>query len=95
MLSAPTVSVRKGSGILDLFWRGTDNGIEAKSWVPGSGWTAVNNTQLDPGLTASAPAAISRNSGQVDVIVRGTNDRVYLNAYNGSGWSGWAEIPAG
>ena len=95
MLSAPTVSVRRGSGILDLFWRGADNGIEAKSWVPGSGWTAVNNTQLDPGLTASAPAAVSRNSGQVDVIVRGTNDHVYLNAYNGSGWSGWAEIPGG
>jgi hypothetical protein len=95
MLSAPTVSVRKGSGILDLFWRGADNGIEAKSWVPGSGWTGVNNTQLDPGATLSAPAAISRNAGQVDVIVRGTNDHVFLNAYNGSAWSGWAEIPGG
>ena len=93
MLSAPTVSVRRGSGILDLFWRGVDNGIEAKSWVPSSGWTDVNNTQLDPGLTAAAPAAVSRNNGMVDVIVRGTNDRVYLNAYNGSAWSGWAEIP--
>ena len=49
MLSAPTVSIRRGSGIIDLFWRGADNGIEAKSWVPGSGWTDVNNTQLDPG----------------------------------------------
>jgi hypothetical protein len=93
MLSAPTVSVRKGSGILDLFWRGADNGIEAKSWVPDSGWTGVNNTQLDPGFTTSAPAAVSRNAGQVDVIVRGTNDHVFLNAYNGSAWSGWAEIP--
>ena len=52
---------------------------------PGSGWTDVNNTQLDPGLTASAPAAVSRNNGMVDVIVRGTNDRVYINAYNGVG----------
>jgi len=95
MLSAPTVSVRRGSGILDLFWRGGDNGIEAMSWVPGSGWTGVNNTQLDPGATLSAPAAISRNSGQVDVIVRGTDDGVYLNAYNGSAWSGWGGLPGG
>ncbi len=95
MLSSPTVSVRRGSGILDLFWRGADNGIEAKSWVPGSGWTDVNTTQLDPGATLSAPAAVSRNSGMVDVIVRGTDDHLYLNAYNGSGWSGWAEIPGG
>ena len=95
MLSAPTVSVRKGSGILDLFWRGADNGIEAKSWVPGSGWTDVNATQLDPGLTISAPAAVSRNSGMVDVIVRGTDDHLYLNAFTASGWSGWAAIPGG
>ena len=95
MLSAPALSVRKGSGILDLFWRGADNGIEAKSWVPNQGWTDVNATQLDPGLTASAPAAVSRNNGQVDVIVRGTNDRIFLNAYNGSAWGGWGEIPGG
>ena len=95
MLSSPTVSVRKGSGILDLFWRGADNGVEAKSWVPGSGWTDVNTTQLDPGLIASAPASVSRNSGMVDVIARGTNDHMFLNAYNGSAWSGWAEIPGG
>ena len=34
MLSAPATSVRRGSGILDIFWRGADNGIEVKSWVP-------------------------------------------------------------
>jgi hypothetical protein len=95
MLSSPTVSIRRGFGYIDLFWRGADNGIEAKSWVPGQGWTDVNNTQLDPGLTLSAPAAVSRNTGYVDVIVRGTNDLVHLNTYNGSGWSGWAQIPGG
>ncbi len=95
MLSAPTISIRRGSGIIDLFWRGADNGIEAKSWVPGSGWTDVNNTQLDPGLTASAPASVSRNTGYVDVIVRGTDDGVYVNTYNGQGWGGWGQIPGG
>src|SRR5215211_4859467 len=95
MLSAPAVSLRKGSGILDVFWRGADNGIEAISWVPGSGWTGVNNTQLDPGATLSAPAAVSRNNGQVDVFVRGTDDNVFLNFYNGSAWSGWSLLPGG
>ena len=60
MLSAPAVSVRRGSGILDLFWRGADNGIEAKSWVPGQGWTDVNNTQLDPGADRSRRRRPSR-----------------------------------
>ena len=95
MLSSPAVSVRRGSGILDIFWRGVDNGIEAKSWVPGFGWTDVNATPLDPGTTLSAPAAISRNTGMIDVIVRGTDDLLYLNAYNGSGWSGFVQMPGG
>ena len=94
MLSAPAVDVRRGRGYVDTFWRGSDNGIEAKSWVPGSGWTGINDTQLDPGLTLSAPAAVSRADGNVDVIVRGTNDIVHANSYvEGTGWSGWAQIP--
>ena len=95
MLSAPTVSVRRGYGYIDVFWRGADNGIEAKSWVPGQGWTDVNNTQLDPGLTASAPATVSRNTGYVDVIMRGVDDSVFVNTYNGAGWGGWGQIPGG
>jgi hypothetical protein len=94
MLSSPTVSVRKGNGILDLFWRGADNSIQAKSWVPGSGWTDVSAVP-GGGLTSSAPAAVSRNSNQVDVFVRGTDDNVFLNFYNGSAWSGWALLPGG
>jgi hypothetical protein len=95
MLSAPAVSVRRGYGYIDIFWRGADNGIEAKSWIPGQGWTDVNNSQLDPGLTASAPATVSRNTGYVDVIVRGTDDGVYVNTYNGSAWGGWGQVPGG
>jgi hypothetical protein len=33
-ISAPAMDIRRPNGIVDLFWRGTDNGIEAKSWVP-------------------------------------------------------------
>ena len=66
-----------------------------QSWVPGTAGPTSTTRSSTRASTLSAPAAVSRNSGQVDVIVRGTNDHVYLNAYNGSAWSGWAEIPGG
>jgi hypothetical protein len=95
MLSAPGVTVRKGGGYIDTYYRGPDNGIVARSWVPGSGWTAENTTALDPGLTLSAPALVSRANEVLAVIVRGTNDYVHINEWNGSAWSGWAQIPGG
>jgi len=95
-ISAPAMDIRRPQGIVDLFWRGTDNGIEAKSWVPGSGWTGINTTQVDPGTTLSAPAVVSRLNGYVDLIVRGTNDGVWVDTYRGSdGWGGWGQIPGG
>jgi hypothetical protein len=95
-ISAPAMDVRRSQGIVDLFWRGTDNGIEAKSWVPGSGWTGINTTQVDPGTTLSAPAAVSRLDDSVDLIVRGTDDGVWVDTYRGgSGWGGWGQIPGG
>ena len=95
MLSAPATSLRRGNGIIDIAWRGVDNGIEFKSWIPGQGWTDANTTAFDPGLTLSAPALVSRGDGLVDVLVRGTNDHVYIDVWNGSAWSGWLELPGG
>jgi hypothetical protein len=95
MLSAPGVDVRRGSGYIDMYYRGPDNGIVARSWVPGAGWTGEDTTSLDPGLTLSAPALVTRGGDQLDVIVRGTNDYVHIDVWNGSAWSGWAQIPGG
>jgi hypothetical protein len=95
MLSAPAVTVRKAFGYIDTFYRGPDNGINAISWVPGQGWTTENSTQLDPGLTLSAPAAVARTPDTLDVFVRGTSDAVHRNHWNGSGWSGWSVVPGG
>ena len=93
MLSAPGVSVRKGGGYIDTYYRGPDNGIVAKSWVPGQGWTGENTTALDPGLTLSAPALVSRANEVLSVFVRGTNDILHINDWNGAAWSGWAHVP--
>ena len=50
-------------------------------WVPSQAGPTVNNTQLDPMATTAAPAVVSRNTGYVDVIVRGTDDGVYVNTF--------------
>ena len=42
--------------------------------------------------TTAAPTAVSRNNGNVDVIVRGTDDGVSQHLQR-HGWGGWGQIP--
>jgi hypothetical protein len=93
VLSAPGVAYRSNGGYIDFYYRGSDNGVVARSYVPGSGWTAENATALAPGRTLSAPALLARTPNVLEVIVRGTDDGVYRNWWNGSAWSGWIGIP--
>jgi peptidoglycan/xylan/chitin deacetylase (PgdA/CDA1 family) len=53
-----------------------------------SGWSQVPGN----GFTLSGPAT-TRYNGNDYVFVRGTNDRIYLNIFNGTTWSGWREVP--
>jgi hypothetical protein len=43
------------------------------------------------GRTPSGPAVVT-NAQNLDVFIRGNNDRIYRNKYGKSGWSGWGEI---
>jgi hypothetical protein len=43
------------------------------------------------GFTLSGPA--TTYNGNEYVFVRGTNNRIYMNASNGTTWSGWSEVP--
>ncbi len=95
MLSAPGVSVRQGTGDVDTYYRGPDNGIVARSWSPSAGWSAEDTTSLAGGKTLSAPALVSRASGLVDVFVRAVDETVWRDAWNGSAWSGWTPVPGG
>jgi hypothetical protein len=95
MLSSPGVDVRKGGGYIDTYYRGTDNGIVARSWVPGSGWTAPDTTTLAAGKTLNAPALASRNPEVLDIYVRGTDDQLYGIEWNGSAWGSWTLQPGG
>jgi len=51
------------------------------------GWLRI------PGLTPSKPALVSTPDCRLFLVVRGADDRIYLNVFSGSTWSGWRTIP--
>jgi hypothetical protein len=53
-----------------------------------SGWFEVPGN----GFTVSGPATTFYNGSEY-VFVRGTNNKIYLNTFNGTTWSGWSEVP--
>jgi hypothetical protein len=74
--------------------RGTFNGIHINHFrfVTGgwSGWSEIPGG----GRTLSGPA-VETQPNRAIVVVRGTNDGVYMNILNGSTWTGWGEIAGG
>ena len=55
------------------------------------GWLGWNEVPGN-GFTVSGPATTSYN-GNDYVFVRGTNNLIYANSFNGTTWSGWSEVP--
>lgn len=54
------------------------------------GWTRL------PGQTSSVPTLTSNQTlNRLYLVVRGLNDRIYYNAWNGVGWEGWIALPTG
>jgi hypothetical protein len=45
------------------------------------------------GLTPSAPAATTFKSNTLSLFVRGTDNKIYTNTFNGTTWSGWSQVP--
>jgi hypothetical protein len=54
-----------------------------------SGWSEVPGG----GLTTDAPAAVNYHHKHY-LFVRGTDDHIYVNRYDGT-WTGWSEVPGG
>jgi len=54
-----------------------------------SGWNKVS------GATPSAPDLAVDSSGNVYLAVRGTNNKIYINKYDGTNWLGWEQVPTG
>ena len=98
-LAGPTAAVHitPGGTFLNLFVRGTNDHLYVNRTPGGttwSGWSEVPGNER----TLSAPAA---TAGQLRVdlgntlflFVRGTDDKIYANTFNGTTWSGWSEVP--
>jgi len=45
------------------------------------------------GAVVSAPAAAASSNHGINLVARGTNNRIFLNRFNVPIWSGWGEIP--
>ncbi|MFF7442739.1 hypothetical protein [Streptomyces sp. NPDC008122] len=82
---------------MHLVVRGTDDGLHhithtGDDW--GDGWHQVG------GKTFSAPA-LTHFSGsffeseEVHLAVRGTDDHIHHNSYDGDSWEGWSQVPDG
>jgi len=97
-LSGPTAAFSTVSGgtFLNLFVRGTNNHLyvnRLSNFTTWSGWREVPGH----GLTPSAPAATSGlptvNAGNTLYLFdRGTDNKIYVNTFNGATWSGWSEV---
>jgi hypothetical protein len=84
--SAPAAIARRGTNILDLVVRGTDNAIHHRWFQPGSGWAPWGSLG---GHSTNAPALNSQDPGVLNVWVRGTDGQLYQRAWDGAAW--WPE----
>ncbi len=78
-------------GQIDVFARGVDDALWTRTYNGSWGsWQRVDRAGMPGGVTiASAPAAVSPAAGQVLVTVRGSDDRLWQLANDGSGWGDW------
>jgi len=92
LTSAPAATERRGTGIIELFHRGTDNGLWLQTFRPGQGWSGHVSFG---GSLASAPAVVSRIDGWADLFVRWSDNTIRQRYHDGNNntWSGWFETP--
>jgi alpha-tubulin suppressor-like RCC1 family protein len=82
----------RGTGLLDVFGSGTDN-QSWTTWLSGGTWNccaALGSPQNAP--LASAVSAVSWNSSNVELFVRGSNNSLWTRWWDSaSGWNsqGW------
>jgi hypothetical protein len=99
--SAPAAaSPETGSGLGALLVvRGTDDGIHFNG-LSGGGWVGWDSVP-GGGRTPSTPALVCIEhdlpfqSDERHLCVRGTDDGLHHNRFDGSEWSGWSAVPGG
>ncbi len=90
-LSSGPGAVAVDASHITVFAGGVDGALwyrmYAGSW---SDWKRVPMAGMPSEVTfASAPTAISPQTGKIAVYVRGSDNALWKNVYNGSAWEGW------
>ena len=84
--------ISSGPGNLDVFWRGTDNGLW-HTWYSGGQWHGPQ--ELAPaGSLASDPSPVSSEAGVLDVFWKGTDGNLWHVWYQ-NGWHGPQSLGGG
>jgi hypothetical protein len=91
-LSAPAAIARRGTNLLDLTIRGTDNSIYHRAFQPGAGWSPW--ASIGGNLT-SAPALVSQDPGVLNVFARGTDGALKQRSWTGAAWTDWLDLGGG
>jgi hypothetical protein len=63
--------------------------LEPKDHKNGPIWTSWK--YLDTAIS-SAPAAVSRGNGTIDLFVRGNDNTLWQRSWNGSSWTSWKDL---
>jgi hypothetical protein len=90
--SAPSAIARRGTNLLDLTVKGSDNAIHHRVFQPGAGWSPW--ASIAGGLT-SAPALNSQQSGVLNVFARGTDGQLWQRSWTGAAWTEWMPLGGG
>ena len=91
-LRSQPAAVAWSAGHVDVFVRGTDDGL----WHRGLGSGTWTTWRSFGGGLSSAPAVASTGSGRLDVFVRGTDNALWTRGYmSGRGWTGWRSLGGG
>jgi hypothetical protein len=90
--SAPAAVARRGTNLLDLAVRGTDNAIYHRSFVPGTGWSPWSSLG---GILTSAPTMNSQDPGVLNVFSRATDGQLVQRSWTGSAWTDWIGLGGG
>jgi hypothetical protein len=84
--------ISSGPGDLDVFWRGTDNGLW-HTWYSGGPWNGPQEL-APPGSLASDPSPVSSEAGVLDVFWKGTDGNLWHVWYQ-NGWHGPQSLGGG
>ncbi len=87
LVDSPAVT-SSASGHLDIYVRGTDNGLHHR-WHVNNQWSAWENLG---GQLGSEPAAVSWGPGRVDVFARGTDGSLITRRYVQGTWYNWVSL---